>query len=753
MKRDSLVAAFGCWVGLAAVLAAIGASTLAVAEEIEEVIVKGEKINRSVQDTASSVGVLTEQQLENSPIYDINDAFDRIANVNGAEGNEGFTIRGINNRAVGAAGTSGFASLSIDGAFISETGIRAGQKDLWDIAQVEVFRGPQSTNQGRNALAGAIFIRSQDPTYTPDARYRMAYGSDNTQVISAAFGDAIVDQELAFRIAIDDQRADGFVTNEILADDEYGGTHSTTVRGKLLYEPGFAQNMSVLTTLSYSKNESGDGFSSLIDEEGNAIDPFQNRNFANIDGFENLDQSIATVEVDLTLNEVWSLTSVSSWNKAEYERQDDADRQATGGIIVRTRPNDTTTLSQELRLNFDTSEVQGNIGLYYFDQQDEGEIADIIDEDVRTQIVQILPITAPQLAPFATDIASLYPDPLLLNRNGTNDRDIENWAVYGNVSYDINHLVTLFVGLRYDNEEVRNTAAEERTLISDLPDPAMFPTPLDQGVAGVNNLVLGVLDFTPIDNQSDYSAFLPKLGVTLNWSDDLNTSFTVQRAYRAGGSGTNSQGNFEFDPEYTINYDLALRSQWFDQRLTVNANAFYVDWSDQQIAIREANSPSEFRTVNAGQSKLKGAELEINALIGKQLELYSALGYVETEFTEFELDVDLGGDDYTGNEFSGAPQKTVSVGALVDVTDQLKIQMDLNYQQASFDSADNRTKNDSRTIVNSKVTYHLNDAVEVALIGRNLFEKEYILLSNVANDNIVYTGQPRTLPMQLQGRF
>ncbi len=734
------------------ILSASG-QAIAQGQEIEEIVVKGEKVTRSLQKTISSVGVLTSEQIQESSIYDIQEAFDRIANVNGAQGNEGFTIRGINSRAVGAAGTSGLASLNIDGAFISARGIRVGQKDLWDFDQVEVFRGPQSTNQGRNSLAGAIILRSSDPTFTPESAYRLSYGTDNTQIVSFAHSNALIEDELAYRISIDDQETDGFINNRTLNDDEYGGSSNTTIRTKLLYEPSAVEGLSVLATLSYSENESGDAFSSLIDENGASISPFDGDVFANIEGFENFDQTIAVIETNYDINDFWSVTSITSWNEGEYRRQDDSDRQAGAGPAFRSRSDDITTFTQEIRFSYNTDSLQGNIGFYYFDQEDDRDINDLIDQDVRQQILQIIPVSFPQLSPFATTIAGLYPELVFVDRDGTVERDIENYAVFANINYDVNDFVTLFAGLRYDTEEVRNASNEVRTIVTELPDPAFFTAPLDQAVVQVNALIASLADFEELENESDYSAFLPKVGITLNWNDDLSTSFTVQRAYRAGGAGTTTNRNFEFDPEFTTNYDLALRSQWFDRRLTVNANAFYVDWTDQQVQISEPISQLEFITVNAGESELKGAEIEISAIANDQLDFYANVGYVETEFTEFPIDENLNNQDFTSNEFPNAPTLTASSGFVYRFNDDLRMQMDINYQEASFDNANNDLENDSRTITNAKVTYHVTPNIELAIAARNLFDKEYIIQNDVPRDNVVNIGQPRNLLFQIQGSF
>ncbi len=742
---------------LAIVLANAPVLAMAADQKVEEVIVTGEKIERSLQDTVSSVGVYTAAQIEAAPIYDINDIFDRLANVNGAQGNEGFTIRGINNRAVAASGSSGLASYHIDGAFISSFGIRVGQKDVWDVKQVEVFRGPQSTNQGRNSLAGAVFVRTNDPSYTPEGRYRIAYGTDNTRAVSFVYSNALIEDQLAFRIAIDDQHSDGYVDNEILNDDQ-ADSSNTTIRAKLLFEPEAIEGLSVLTTLSHSKNESGDGFVSLQDENGAPISPYAHKAYSNIEGFEDFDQSIAVIEADYDINDVWTLTNAFTWNDGERRRQDDSDRQPSGGDALRVRDNDIRTISNELRLNFNTQQAQGNIGLYYFQQESNEDINDVIDQTIRPTIIALVPDVNPALAPFAQTIANLYDEPLYINRQGSRDRDIDNWAVFGNVDYQLTEFVELFAGARYDNEKVKNVSSEARSLASELPDPATLPFPLNSATSTVNALILSTIEANDLDNEGDYSAFLPKAGVTLHWTDDLNTSFSIQRSYRAGGAGTSSFGTFEFDPEFATNYDFSLRSQWFDQRLTVNANLFYIDWKDQQIQVVEPIARAEFVTINAGKSTVKGAELEMSVRPSDNFDAYFNLGYTDTEFTEFPDTVTVGsttfvGDDFEGNSFNDAPKLTASAGFAYDITHDLTWQFDINYQDESYSNSDNTLKNDSRTVFNSKLNYRITDNIELGLVARNLLDEEYITFNDVSADNTVNVGQPRTLLLQMQGSF
>lgn len=720
---------------------------------IEEVVVTGEKVTRSLQDTASSVAVMTDAQIEDAALYDIEQVYDRMANVSTAFGNEGFSIRGINHNSITGGGNGGLASLHIDGAVMSSDALALGQKNLWDVEQIEVFRGPQSTNQGRNSLGGAVFIRTNNPAYHADGRYRLSYGTDNTYTASIAYGNGLIDDVLAYRIAIDDQSTDGAVNNAILDDDSIAEKSSRTFRGKLLFEPGEIKNLSVLTTLSYSENENGSNYVSLFDDSDNRVDPFDRKSYANVPTHRQVDQKIAIVDINYTINDIFSFTSITSWNESEYDRIDDATRDASGGLAARKRFEETETLTQEFRLSFDSGNVTGLVGAYYFESDNTQDIDDLLAENVRSTVLQLVPTISPGLIPFADAIASLYEDPFFITRAGRRGTETDNWAIFGNVDYHFNEFVTLFAGLRYDTEQVHNFSDERRNLGSSLPNPGVMAPPLNAVVSGINARINSVITVDSLNNKADYEAVLPKLGVTLNWAEDLSTSFTVQKAYRAGGSGTSNSGNFEYDPEFTTNYEFSLRSQWFDQRLTVNANVFYIDWKDQQVQVVEPIFQTDFVTVNAGKSELKGVELEITGRPTDRLEVFTSIGYTDTEFTRFPPNEQLNADGFKGNEFLASPPLTVAAGFGYSLTDTVYLQMDTNYQDSSYNDVANLLQDDSRTLINGKLTCQVSERIDLALVGRNLLDEDYIALSDVGADQVVWVGAPRMILLQLQGRW
>ena len=159
-QRLLMASALSAWVfaqGAAAETAAAPAAD-AQSTAVEAVIVTGEKSSRTLQQTITSVAVTTAARIERENIQTLYDVVNRTANMSETYGKTGFTIRGISNSNVSGGGTGGLSTVYVDGAALPEQAVFSGPLDMWDIGQVEVLRGPQSTLQGRNSLAGAVIL-------------------------------------------------------------------------------------------------------------------------------------------------------------------------------------------------------------------------------------------------------------------------------------------------------------------------------------------------------------------------------------------------------------------------------------------------------------------------------------------------------------------------------------------------------------------------------------------------------------------
>lgn len=721
-----------------------GTAALKVAQAGDEIVldgitVYGEKTERDLQDTRSSVQVFTAQDLEESTAQKLDDVLDQTANVNQRFGGEGFSIRGINNEGLGQTGlgSAPLATLYIDGSAISRFGVRTGIEDLWDVEQIEVFRGPQSTTQGRNTLAGSIIINTKAPTYNFESAARAGIGSQNSALFSGLVNIPIIDNILAVRISGDFKTTDGFYDNLTLNIDDQAFRESKSIRGKVLFEPN--DKIKNILTLTYARNESGDDFvdrNSLFDRE----------NFGNIRGGENTDQIISTLDSKITLNDQWSIHNIVSFNRTTYDRVNDTDGFFGGNNVVGAlgqfaRQNETDTFTEELRLHYNNSGFKGHIGAY-FAKEKEDETSQAVTEFTNAEI---------QGFGVPASLIGFY-EGLTVSQDRIETRDVQNIAGFGEFSYDFNKFFTLFGGLRYDRNEFETISSEDRFPVNPLPDPnvncAIGGPAAIGGCTAVNAQLNSLLNQPDDPGSSTVSeAWLPSLGVTLNWQEEFSTSFFVKRGYRSGGSGT-SFGTFtafEFDPEFVWNYEFSVRSQWFDKKLTLNANLFYMDWQDQQVAVAASNIIGDRLISNAGKSNLKGFEVEAFAKPTDQLSLRGSVGYVKTEFEEFVSDF----GDFSGNELPNAPKWTISGSARYSFYNGIYLQADANFRSRAFSEAGNDPSGfeDERTIVNAKIGYK-TEKVDAFIFSNNLFDEDYVA-SAFENDPLVKIGDGRSIGVRV----
>lgn len=222
------------------------------------IVVTGEKQSKRLMDTASSVQVFDAQSVEDLPeTPSLSGIMQHSANiVDTGNGNEVPSIRGIDGAgpAVGAnaflAGTQPRVNASIDGRSLDYHELAFAPQSMWDIRQVEVFRGPQSYIQGRNAIAGAVVMQSADPSFDWEGKLKLAAGTHEHRQYAAMITGPL-NKDLAFRLSADrfERKSDA----DLEPYDPVGDPkqiHNTTIRGKLLYQPLAIPELSSQITLS-----------------------------------------------------------------------------------------------------------------------------------------------------------------------------------------------------------------------------------------------------------------------------------------------------------------------------------------------------------------------------------------------------------------------------------------------------------------------------------------------------------------------
>ncbi|WP_082462966.1 TonB-dependent receptor [Sphingobium sp. Leaf26] len=739
--------------------AAADANPAGPSADNSEIIVTGQKTNRTLQETPASVAVVTSESISNQNLLSVYDILERTPNL-AVDGNKTtFSIRGIDAFSVSGGGDGALASVYLDGAVMPRTALTAGPLDLYDIAQVEVFRGPQSTVQGRNALAGAVIIRTTDPSYAWSGRFRaLMTDKDGQRRVGAAIGGPLVDGQVAFRLAGEISRADGLIHN-VTTHKDADRRESETIRAKLLLTPDFLPDLRIVATFMHDRHQRG-MFYSEFDAPYNGRDRIATEDVMDD---QTVKSDIGTVEVGYDLGGGLSLTSVTNYSDIRFRSVGDPDRGPTPGQTSRVYDPD-KTFQQELRFNIDKSWVHGLIGGYYLRDDNRGYQFEATQSLNLTRLGvdrQLLAMGLPQATVNA--VLDLYGGVVPIRNSLSQPRLTENYAGFADLTFPVTDRLRINVGLRYDHETQERGAIQTVVIDRALPDPANLPIPALAPIVTQLNAILrataaGANSVEPV-RPVTYTAWLPKIGLTYDVAQDVSLSFTAQRGYRAGGSGLNQQRAqaYDFDPEYTWNYEFALRSEWLERRLTLNANAYWIDWKDQQVSVQlTPGAVFDTQVVNAGKSRLYGAEVELSGRPTRTLNLYAGAGYSNTRFQEFNVTVGSLSAAAQGNEFARAPHWTLSGGATFHHPNGSFANLNANYRSAYYQDTVDQAFRDipARTLVNAKIGWQ-GQHFGAFLTASNLF--------NVQKPSQFFTDfdgrvrgtltDPRILGLSFEGRF
>ncbi|MFN3228804.1 MAG: TonB-dependent receptor domain-containing protein, partial [Asticcacaulis sp.] len=226
--------------------------------------------------------------------------------------------------------------------------------------------------------------------------------------------------------------------------------------------------------------------------------------------------------------------------------------------------------------------------------------------------------------------------------------------------------------------------------------------------------------------------------------------------YRSGGSEINTARSLvvAFDPEYTWNTELSLRSVWLDGAARFNANLFHVDWTAQQVQVNLGLNTYDNQTVNAGKSRLSGFEAEWAHRVSPQFDYYANIGHVRTRFGAMSPREGQARYTLTGAEFPHAPRWTAAVGGTWRNGQGLMVNLNASHRTAMFDNAQNQSdpeaRHKSRTLLNGRVGYETS-LWGVFLDGSNLTNAKHSYYRDEKYGEVL--GQPRRLSISLEARW
>ena len=590
-------------------------------EELEAVTVSARRFSESYRDVPITVSVFTADTIEAAGIDRPADFIARVPNMTLVEtqnaGNAFVVVRGISQ----ARNSEPSVAVLVDG--VLETNPAEFNQELFDIEQIEVLKGPQGAVYGRNAIGGAIIIKTKDPGDEFEGRVKLGYGNENSIRAQAGISGPVGDNA-GYRASVSYYDTDGFLESTFLGG-KADPVESLSARLRFDFEP--SETFSGDVRLSY-ENLDTRGFYFVIprDDEANPFSTFTTLPDANnvtspiqVDqtGIDERDLFTGAVRLNFELGG-GTLSSVSAYNSTEEIITGDAydfrpAQNSIFNVLLGTDLNqsqflDLSSWSQELR--FSSSEegrVRWILGGYFVHTDRFISTGNMVDDGTGVYPVYREPRPFGQDNPSATFLAD------------TQDNDA--WAVFADVVFEFNDKLELDVAVRYDEDKRENT--------TDTP-PAFLPDPSAS---------------TGEVRTQTFSETQPKFTLRYKPNDDMTFYGGWSRGFRSGGFNQTGVGavadasgiagvNDIFEAEVADTWEVGWKGSFLDRRLNVGLALFDTESTNGYFFVfLAANSTQNLGNLDADY---QGAEFEFSAKITDNFELFGSAGYTDSEITNME---------------------------------------------------------------------------------------------------------------------
>jgi len=630
-------------------------------EEIEEVLVTARMRSESFQDVPITVNVFTSETIEAAGITRPADFIARVPNMTLVEtqnaGNAFVVVRGISQ----ARNSEPSVAVMVDG--VLETNPAEFNQELFDIEQIEVLKGPQGAVYGRNAIGGAIIIRTKDPSDEFEGRVKLGYGNENSiraQVgVSGPIGDTF-----KYRASVSYYDTDGFLDSTFLGG-KADPVEDLSGRVRLMFEPN--DTFSGDVRLSFDNLDTR-GFYFVIPRtnEANPFDSFTTPPDANnvtspiqVDqtGVDERDLFTGAVRLNFNLGG-GVLSSVSAYNSTEEIITGDAydfrpaattvNQFIYGFDINQSQFLDLSSWSQEIRFTSnDEGRVRWIAGAYF----------------VHTDRF----ISTGNMEDDGTGVFPVYRAPRLTGNNPSvtflaDTQDNDAWAVFADVTFEVTDKLELDAAVRYDEDKRENT--------TETPN-AFLPG--------------GSTSFQGEVRSNTWSETQPKFTLRYKPTDDMTLYGGWSRGFRSGGFNQSGVGavadanniagvNDLFEAEVADTWELGFKGSFLDRRLNLGLAVFDTESTNGYFFVfLVANSTQNLGNLDADY---QGAEFEISAKVTDNLELFGSYAYTDSEITGME------DPSVIGNEAPLVSDVTYNLGAQwrQPLTDSLDLTLRADYK-------------------------------------------------------------------------
>jgi outer membrane receptor protein involved in Fe transport len=628
----------------------------------------------------SAITVVDAQAIENRNADHLESILSLAPNVNFAAGSSRgryFQIRGIGERSQFIDPVNPSVGLIIDG--IDMTGL-GGAATLFDIEQVEILRGPQGTAFGANALAGAINIKSKQPTKETQGHIELKAGNYHTQKFGYSVSGPLSDN-IQGRFSSSQTYSNGYMNNVHLNRKDTNNLNENVSRTQLNWQPNLDTELSVSILKADIKN-GYDAFSLDNTRDTYSDNPGQDNQKTSASALKLTSNSNSNFTLEATTSKSDSdilYTYDDDWSFGEYDENGTGNCISTNNNCLETAANSygysaiDEYIRNHQRSNIDIrllstpdSRVFNNstnwtVGIYNLDR----------DESLNRNYKYLS-------SPFNSDLSQ------------------NSLAVYTELTTQLSSLTSLSYGLR--TEEWTNQYSNSNNLNSSKSETLWGGKIILESLINPNHLAYG----------------------------------SISRGYKAGGVNSStdiSEDKRNFDTEINNTLELGLKSTTLNDNLETKISAFYIERKDQQVksSYSKNTTPPSFQEfiANAAEGENYGVEIESNWKLSNHLIWQLSAGYLKTKFTDYSYtDKDNNTVNKDGRAQAHAPEYSIGTSINITLNEAISFQIEAEAKDEFYFSDSHDEKSDQYQLLHASIQYQTQN-LKLSLNGHNLTDKDY----------------------------
>ena len=747
-------------------LAAEAAASASSAHELEELVVTAQKREVNLQAAPLSITAMSGETLARDKILNSEDLGHSAVGLSFTQNSPQaleLNIRGVVNTRLTAPTADQSVSTFVDEVYVSRSGNL--NTEFYDLARIELIRGPQGVLLGKNVTGGAISVISAPPEFKPSGEFAFTYGNYDLKQTSGHLTGPITDS-LAGRISFQTVNHSGYA-KDLQHNVDLEDLDSTQIRGQLLYQPQ-GSDFRARLIVDYDK-DSSNGPNRVALGETTCTTPAQC--FA---PWYKARLAIAALRPGgLSIREsfpTWPLFAGTTTPTPQRTRHE------SGSAILK--------IEKDVAPDITFTSVSGYRHGQAFTLYDQSGVGPTNPYNVITPLLFAEPVNFIEHVQQLSEevrLTSHYTDsrfdwivggyylhtkvhqfnrfwgestvlPTLSGESHWDDYGRnQDLAVFGQIGFKLTDTLKLEAGARYTRDKKNGVQTGRAIALGDRlkPNDTAPLTPLTS-VPGFT---------TPYGDH--WSKLTPQATLTFTPTQDLMAYATVSVGFKGGGFQNDAPNAFAaqtpYKPESLTNYEAGYKWEFLDHRARWNSSVFYMDYTNLQVQRTDGTCLCNV-IANAGAAHIKGFETEFQIAPVHAVRLWLGGSALDAKYTDYVDPVTK--ISYNGKFLQRTPRYQISAGGEVTATvlgmeDALHLRLNYKYQGKLSWAPDNVQYEKPYGLLDGRISFAPPDKPwSVSVWGRNLGDKVYRTnIIDILGDAVSSFGAPRTFGVEVAAKF